>query len=150
MLTSRDADRATWAIRDMYLGKIVYLESTNRLQPHQIDHMTATALLVWHETGHMSGLAIGNLSIDSRIIEPKSLYEPPFKLTDIPRYRPMDTSLRLIPFAELVVDRRVVLVDGSVCENVDVATLRSGLADTSPSKGMIHKKIIRLSIRLLI
>lgn len=142
MLTPQDADRATWAIRDMYLGKIVYLESKNRLQPRQIDHMTATALLLWHETGHMSALAIGNLSIDLRIIEPKNLYEAPFKLMDIPRYRIMETSLSLIPLAGLVVDRRVVLGDGSVCENVDVVTLRSGLVDTSPSKGIIHKKMM--------
>lgn len=143
IITAGYAERATQSIKDTYIGKIVYLEWAEPLQNRGTMHAIWTALMIWHKTGYKSGLGlrIGRTPIDMEAIEPKPLYERPFTLAEIPRYRVAGASLSLIPTEELVLQRRMVLADGSMSENVEVVTMRNGILDIPLRKWMIHKKM---------
>src|SRR5437762_2958298 len=85
-------------------------------------------------------LRIGSTPIDLEAIEPKPLYESPFKLTDIPHCDSADTSLSLIPI-EVIVKGTIVLADGSPSENVEVVILRRDIVGVSLGERMIRKKM---------
>jgi hypothetical protein len=129
ILPAADAEKATRTMRDRYIDKIVYLESAQPLQGREIDLAAWTALITWHKTGEMCGLAIGHRPVDITMIPPRNLYEPPFQIEDIPGY---NNTLSLIPVSEL-------LAQGYVANNVDVVRFRN--PDVSQCKLMIHKKM---------
>jgi hypothetical protein len=130
ILPAADAEKATRTMKDRYVDKIVYLESAQPLQGREVDLAAWTALITWHKTGAMCGLAIGRRPVDITIIAPRNLYEPPFRIKDIPGNNSM---LSLIPVSEL-------LVQGYLANNVDVVRLRNP-SDMYGSKLMIHKKM---------
>src|SRR5437762_2123951 len=72
--TRRNAEKATQAIRDKYVDKLVYIESVKPLGQYEMVHATWTAIIMWHKTGKISGLSIGRTPLDMRSVEHK---DPP-------------------------------------------------------------------------
>src|SRR5947207_14969732 len=65
-------------IRDIYVEKIVYLQSAESLEQYQLVHATWTALIMWRKAGEILGLSIGSTPLDMRSIEHRD--PPRFKL----------------------------------------------------------------------
>jgi hypothetical protein len=142
-ITEDDSEKITRTIREKYVGKIVYLEFQEPLQAEGTLHAIWTALIIWHKTDYKSGLGlrIGSIPIDLEAIEIKPLYDRPFTLSEIPDHGVAGANLSLIPTEELVFQRRMVLADGSMSDNVDVVTRSGGVMDVPLSTWMIHKKM---------
>jgi hypothetical protein len=135
-----DAEEVTRQIRAMYIGKIVYFETTDRMQPYEMVILAGVALLEYWKTGGLPGLSFGSSLSDLRFIDPRDLYEPAFAVTDIRHYHVADPKPRLVSLTDIKVIDEIVLFNGTVSDNVERVQLPNSLAAELPLT-LIHKKM---------
>jgi hypothetical protein len=123
LITNNDAERATRMIKELYVDKVVYIESLSR----PVDRSElVSGQYSFH--GTRPALCVGSkLAVDLRMIKPVDPCEPPFKLMDIPHWT--EDVLDMIPIEDVIVERAMDDYETTV----DVVVV--------DAKRMIHKKM---------
>jgi len=132
-----DSYEVTQKIKQLYIGRLVYFESVDLLQPGEMHLATHHALMYWWKNGKLPGFAMVRDYLGWRATEFRSLYEPPFKITEIPGYDSTSPNIRIINFREVHVINRVVQPDRTLSDNAERVELQPPQLDMPMT--MFHK-----------